>query len=119
MTDVRINIREAVANHLTAHLSGRTREAVIEHFAKKEADKQANAMISAINQLSTLQHELNRIRPQHTAFDVDGNPVGEPTYTKEQVESRKKLRDQIDKLERALNKADDNGDFGDLYNLTK
>lgn len=111
-----ITIREAIADSL-GQLGGRTRSQVIEHFAGIEASKQATALIKGLDRFQELDRELSKIRPQNKSFDAAGNPLDEPSFTKEQIDQRKKLTDQIDKLERAINKADDNNDFGDLYNL--
>lgn len=111
-------IREAVADGLN-NLTGRTREAVVEHFAKLEADKRAAAIITGLNKLDDLENQLRRIKPAPQGFDENGEPVGAAVFSKEQVEQRKKLTEQVEKLTKALDKADDKADFGDLYNLTK
>lgn len=113
-----LTIRDAVATAV-ANVGPRTRAAVVEHFAEIEAKKQAAAIIKGLEKLTEFQRELSKIRPAHTAYNAEGQPVGEPTFTKDQVDQRKKLTEQISKLEAAVNKADDAGDFGDLYNLTK
>lgn len=113
-----LTIRSQVRERL-ASVGDRTREAVIEHFAQQEADKQAQAIIKGLDKLDGLERDLRKIRPQVSGFDAEGQPVGQPTFTKEQVEERKKLTEQIRKLTNAINKADDKGDFGDLYNGVK
>lgn len=113
-----ITIREAVVETVK-NVGPRTRKAVVEHFAQREADKQAQALIKGLDKLTELERDLSKVRPQHVMFDASGNGVGEPTFTKEQVEQRKKLNEQIEKLTKAINKADEKNDFGDLYNLTK
>ncbi len=114
----RPTIREAVASTLN-NLTDRTRSAVIEHFAAAEATKQANAIIAGLDKLASLENERRRIKPVVSGFAIDGTAVGDPVFTKDQVEQNKKLGEQIEKLERAITKADDKADFGDLYNLTK
>lgn len=118
MSAERKSIREAVAESLKG-LSDRTRNQVVEHFAAVEATKQAEAIIKGLNKLSELERERSRIKPTYTGFTLDNTPVGDPIFTKEQVDQNKKLGEQIEKLTKALNKADDNADFGDLYNLVK
>jgi hypothetical protein len=119
MPDVILNIRAAVAAHLVDTLPENTRTRVINHYAEIEAGKQATALIAGIDKLTGFERDLQKIRPQNTMFDEQGAPVGVPTFTKQQVDDRKKLQEQIDKLSRAITKADDAGDFGDLYNLVK
>lgn len=118
MPEERVTIRLAVAESLKG-LSERTRAAVVEHFAEKEATRQATALITGLDKLRGLEQELMKVKPQHTMFDADGTGVGDATFTKEQVEQRKKLGEQVEKLTKAINKADDKDDFGDLYNLIK
>lgn len=113
-----LTIRSQVRERL-ASVGDRTREAVIEHFAQQEADKQAQAIIKGLDKLDGLERDLRKVKPQFSGFDGEGKPMGEPMFTKEQVEERKKLVGQIEKLTNAINKADDKGDFGDLYNLVK
>lgn len=118
MPDVKLTIREAVAEQL-GDLQGRTRNAVVEHFARAEAEKQANALISGLSKLSDLEKQRLRIKPSPAGYDAKGAPVGDPLYSKDQLDQLKKLDEQITKLSNAISKADDKADFGDLYNLTK
>lgn len=114
----KLTIREAVAENLK-NLGDRTRSSVIEHFAKLEADKQAGALVKGLDKLTELERDLRKIKPSHVGYDADGNGIGDPFFSKEQIDQRKKLNEQIEKLTKAINKADDNNDFGDLYNLAK
>lgn len=114
----RPTIREAVAEAVSS-LSDRTRAAVVEHFAAEEATKQANAIVVGLGKMTALEKERVRIKPAPLGFDGGGQPVGEPMFTKDQIDQMKKIDEQLDKLLKAINKADDKADFGDLYNLTK
>lgn len=113
-----VTIREAVAETL-GNLSDRTRNQVIEHFAAIEATKQATAIITGLDKLSALENERRRIKPAYAGYDIEGKGVGDTFFTKEQVEQNKKLGEQIEKLTKAITKADEKADFGDLYNLVK
>lgn len=110
-------IKEAVAEGLSA-LGGRTRSQVVEHFAQREADKQATALIKGLEKLRDLEREGFKIKkPDNETFNADGTSAS-ATYSKERLEAIKKHDEQVAKLTNAVNKADDKGDFGDLYNLT-
>lgn len=109
-------IHDEIATALST-LGPRTRSQVVEHYASKEADKQAAALIKVKDQIDTARKDLQRIKPQVSAYDESGEPVGVATFTKDQIDQRKKLNEQIDKLTKAFDKADEKGDFGDLYNL--
>lgn len=113
-----LTIRTAVRDSL-AGLGPRTREQVIEVFASREADKQANALVKGLDKLTELERELVKIKPSYAGYNSEGQGVGEPMFTKEQLDQRKKTSEQIEKLKKAINKADDKGDFGDLYNVVK
>lgn len=97
----------------------RTRAQVIEHFASLKAKKQAEALIKAIDKIDEAKKALEKIRPTPTAFDADGNPIGPPSFTKDQIDEKKKIEATLKKLLDAVNKADDTGDYGDLYNAVK
>lgn len=113
-----LTIRDAVSASLGA-LSGRTRALVIEHFAEKEAGKQADALVKGLEKLNDLEREKKRLdRPDIESFNSDGSTAA-TAFSKERIEQRKKLTEQIDKLVRSIAKADDKADFGDLYNLVK
>lgn len=114
----RLTIREAVAEQL-GDLGNRTRNAVVEHFARIEAEKQSNAIIAGLNKLNDLEKQRVRIKPSFAGYGVDGKGIGEEMFSKEQLDQIKKLEEQIEKLSKAITKADDKSDFGDLYNLTK
>lgn len=115
----RSSIRDAVRTNLTNTLPARTRELVVEHFAKQEAEKQGTALIKGLDKLSSLERDLNKInRPDVKTYNEDGSEAS-ATWSKDRLDERKKLSEQIEKLSKAIDKADDKGDFADLYNLTK
>lgn len=118
MSSKLIGIRAAVAAGV-ASLGGRTREQVVEHFATLQANKQAEALIKGLEKLTQLERDLQKInKPDVQTFNEDGT-VASATFSKERIEERKKLNEQIEKLTKAINKADEGDDFGDLYNLVK
>lgn len=114
----RLSIREAVAEQL-GDLGNRTRSAVVEHFARQEAEKQANAIISGLSKLKELERDRVKIKPTFAGYNGAGEGVGEALFSKDQIEQMKKLDEQIEKMSKAITKADDKADFGDLYSLTK
>lgn len=115
-SDKVIGIRAAVAAGVSS-LGARTRESVVEHFAQAQADKQAKALISGLEKLTTMERDLQKInKPDVQTFNEDGT-VASATFSKERIEERKKLNEKIEKLTKAINKADESDDFGDLYNL--
>ena len=117
-TTAPVSLRDAIAESLD-NLTGRTRDAVIEHFAKIEADKRAKALIAGLDKLDTLNSERRRIKPTFAGYSVEGEPVGPAMFSKEQLDSLKKVDEQIEKLEKAIERADTSADFDTLYKLTK
>ena len=60
----------------------------------------------------------DKIRPKAERFDEDHKPIGPLSFSKEDVEKRKKLKERIQKCENAINKiGDGNGDVSDAINI--
>lgn len=113
-SETRPTIRDSVRESLKS-LGPKTREMVIDHYANLEADKQATALIKTIDKLSEAEKTMQRMRPDLETYGDDGK-VQSSGWSKAKLEERTKLQEKIDKLTKAINKADD-GDFGDLYNV--
>lgn len=114
----RVTIQEAVRENLKS-VGPRTRSAVVEYFAQKEADKQAQALIKGLEKLNTLERDYQKInRPDVITYDAEGKEDSK-SFSKARIDERKKLQEQIEKLTNAINKADDNEDFSKLYDLVK
>lgn len=112
------SIREAVATALS-DLGDNTRARVVEHFANLEAQKRADALVAGLNKLTELEREQKKLsKPDVVTYNEDGTEAS-GNYSKERIDARRKLTEQIEKLTKAMDKADDQSDFGDLYNLTK
>lgn len=112
------SIREAVAEALS-DLGGNTRARVVEHFANIEAQKRADALVAGLNKLNDLEREAKKLtKGDVVTYNEDGSEASS-AFSKERIDARKKLSEQIEKLTKAMNKADESSDFGDLYNLVK
>lgn len=113
---VQNNLQTAVAVAVSS-VGPNTRKRVVEHFANIEAEKQSEALINGLSKLTNLENGLKKIdRPDVETFNSDGSPESS-SYSKGRIEERKKLTAQIDKITKAIGKADDKADFNDLYNL--
>lgn len=110
-------ISEAIAARLSG-VAPLTRDKVIDHFAQKLATKQADALIAGLDKLDALQKDFYKLKADQIVYNEGGTAISEG-FTKGRLDERKKLIEQIDKLTRAIDKADVKGDFGDLYGLTK
>ena len=65
--------------------------------------------------LGKLEGEMNKVRPDKT-FDSKGEVISE-FFTKVKLEEKNKLQQKIDRHTKAITKALEKGDFGDVYNL--
>lgn len=103
-------IKESVAEKLAA--SGPTvRELVVTQLTNEEIDRRAQIVRKAITIIEDNKRELNKIRPAPLGFDGNGKSVEGTLFTKEQVDSRKKLNEQNTKVDAALTKALEQSDF--------
>lgn len=89
---------------------------VIDRLAAIEIDKRVSALENAVNAAVTTKRELQKIKPDNVQYDITGKAVVE-TYTKAKIEEKQKLEQKLAKIEKAVDKAINKGDFGDLFNL--
>ena len=110
-------ITDAVADKI-AEISPAVNERVIDHLVALELEKRSTAIVSGLDKLRGLQNDLRKLRPDvGGAFNEDGTEVKPMLYSKDKFEARKKLTEQIDKLQKALDLAIDKGDMSKLYEL--
>lgn len=110
-------ITNAVAEKIAA-ISPAVNEKVIDALVARELEKRSDAVLGGLDKLRTMQNDLKKIRPDvGGAFDEDGNEVKPTLYSKAKFDERKKLNEQIEKLQKALDLAIDKGDMSKLYEL--
>lgn len=110
-------ITDAVAEKIAA-ISPEVNEKVIEALVEREKAKRTDAVLAGLDKLRTLQSDLRKIRPDvGGAFDENGTELKPTLYSKAKFEERKKVVEQIDKLQKALDLAIDKGDMTKLYEL--
>jgi hypothetical protein len=110
-------ITEAVATKI-AEISPAVNDKVIDALVNRELEKRSEAILNGLDKLSALKKDLQKIRPDVGGyFDEDGNETKPTQYSKAKFEERKKLLEQITKIESALDKAIDKGDMSKLYEL--
>lgn len=113
-------LRAEIATRLAT--SGKdVREIVIADLTKAEIDRRAGAVKTVITKIDDKVKELKKAEKEGkpAGFTKDGVAVGDPIYTKEQAEAIKKINEEITKLQAALTKAFDEGDFSKLLELGK
>lgn len=109
-------ITQAVAQRIS-EISDDVNARVIEHYKDLEADRRAKAIIAGIDKIDTLEKDLRKAKPDQVLFDADGKEIS-AGYSKEKLDARNKLNEQIAKLAKALDKAI-GGEMGDLLNAVK
>lgn len=93
--------------------SGKVRELTVNRLADEEIDKRVKLLMSALSQRADLSKELDKIRPDNLNFDETGKKVAE-YYSKEKSDARKKATEKLTKMDKAINKACNDGDYEDL-----
>jgi hypothetical protein len=96
------SIKEAVAEKIAA-LGPAVQDGVVTILVEQVKDKRIKAILSAQNLIEEKQKELKKIKPDQT-FDKDNKLVGE-TFSKSNMEAKKKVEEVIAKTEKALGEA--------------
>jgi hypothetical protein len=112
------SIKETVAENLISSLSAQTglvRQKVVEHYSSIAIEKRANAVIKTMDKIDELGIQVKKIKPDRVVYDESGVEVSSG-FSKEKIDERKKLLEQIEKLKKALDKAAlDN--YDDVFNV--
>ena len=111
------SITEAVAKQLS-EISPVVNEKVINALVEREVEKRSKLIIDGLEKLRSLQNELKKIKPDvGQSFDENGVETKPTQYSKAKYEERKKLLEQISKLQAALDLAVEQGDISKLNEL--
>lgn len=109
------SIHEAVAEQVSK-IAPVVKERVVNLLVEKEVNRRTELISQGLTRLSELDKENRKLsKPDHVTYSGDGTKS--EVFSKDQFEQREKLHEKIDKLEKAIAKAIDNGDIGDLANL--
>lgn len=111
------NINTEVANRLAA-ISPVVTEKVIDHLVSKEVNRRADAVITALGSIDKFTAELKKHKPDVVSYD-DAGAVVSASWTKAKLEEKNKVENSIKKLNAAVEKALNENDYADLFNLTK
>jgi hypothetical protein len=110
---VQLKVAEQISN-----LGPAVEEKVVGALVDREKNRRADALVQTMDKLSKMELELKKLGPDQVALDDKGEKVSE-TYSKARAEERKKLSEKIDKHAKAITKALEKSDLGDVYNLAK
>ena len=112
-----IALRKEVVERLAAS-GGIVRDRVVGELVESEIGKRKTAVVGLLTKVDEKYKELKKAQAQGTQnFNLAGEPVGELIFTKQQVDANKKLTDEIERIQAALEKAFSDGDFKKVYEL--
>lgn len=98
--------------------SGKVKERVLEAKVEQEIASRVELITKALAELKTKNQELSKLsnKPDREEFNASGESILK-SWSKESLENMKKLRERIEKLETALEKAMNENKYEDLKNL--
>ena len=113
-TQPKQEIRAEVARRL-AKAGDLVKEKITDHLFTTELTRRTDATLKVVNDLEAKEKEFAKVStPDNITYDADGKKIGEGTYSKERSETRKKLREEIGKLESKLGAALEKGDWSKI-----
>lgn len=99
-----------------ANLAPDVENKVVDVLVQRELDRRSTALVTIIDRLDKAERDFRRLGADVITFDENGAKTSE-AFSKARVDERKKAKEQIDKMTKAIDKALTGGDFNDLYNL--
>lgn len=115
MKPTELNI--AVADKVKALGAPKIIELVVGRLVDSEVMRRADALMSAIRLAESTTLELHKLKPDVVTFAPDGAKT--EAFTKGVLDSKTKAEARLAKIEAAVAKATEGGDFSDLFNLSK
>lgn len=114
-----IMLKADVADKLSTSATS-VRALVIDELFQAEIEKRKKVVLSILGTIDEKSKELFKLQKQGAVnYNLNGDPIGEPVFTKPQLEEIKKVKEGIEKMQSALDKAFTNNDFQKLFELTK
>ncbi len=106
------NIRSRIAE------SNKTiRGAVVDHYVTQELDNRTAFVIKGMDKLKEMSRELKKLKPDLEACDENGKVIRRE-YSPSRSKEIKEQKEKMAKLERALNKSIQEGDYDNLKKAT-
>jgi lysine/ornithine N-monooxygenase len=109
------NIHAAVKEAVAASTAG-IKDKVVNLFVEKELKKLEDAVLKAIADLDTARQEVRKIKPDVETFDADGKVVT-TGYHKATLETIKKAKEKVAKLDAAVQAALVDNDYSKVLKL--
>ena len=112
-------LKAAVRDRL-ASAGPAVRKLVEDDLYGKEISRRTAAVQEAIAKVEGKERELAKLEKAGAfAYSATGEKIGNPSFTRDQADAMKKLRDEICRYESALTAALANSDFTKLLELVK
>jgi predicted RND superfamily exporter protein len=112
------SINQAVAEQVEKLGSAKVVESVVEKLVNVELTKRADALAAAIKLAEdTLREQRKASKADQVAVTTTGERV--ETFSPKAYEALKKLNEKLAKIEKVVQNATENGDWGKLYELVK
>lgn len=91
-------------------------ERVIEIMTEEQLKKRVSTLLATMTMADNLVKDIRKIKPDHVLLTEEGSVVSSG-YSKQKLEELNKLKAKLAKVEKAINKALETGDYGDINNL--
>ena len=109
-------IQEQVAAGI-AKLGPRVETTIVDMMVDKELERRTPPIVQGLDRLSEFDVELKKTdKPDVKTLNADGS-LKDESYSPKKFEEVKKIKERIQKLTNAINKALDNGDLKELNQL--
>lgn len=89
---------------------------IIQAYEDRHVEKRVKACCIVIDKLMDEKTKLKKLTADLVSLDAQGKVLSE-TYSKTRFAEKQKSEKQIEKFEKALNKALKDGDFSDVLNI--
>jgi hypothetical protein len=96
-------------------VEAKVKTAIVEQLVKEEIERRIRATSAVFSKINAAEKELRKIKPKFLGYDSNGKGVGEPIFTKEEAETLRKTKETLEKLNSALSKAFDEGNFDKVF----
>lgn len=114
-----VQFREAVKDALSKS-SAKVRELVVGVLYDAEIEKRKQAVLGVLTRLDEMSRNITKLKNQGTlTFNINGEAVGTPAFTKEQVKGIKEAEEQFEKLQKALSAAFEKDEWPKLIEMSK
>ena len=110
-----MNIREAVTERI-AKSGDEIASRVVDLLAEETLKKRVQQITQAMTESDNLNRDLKKMKPDIVTYNADGSRASE-SFSKKVIDDRNKAMARIKKVEAAITKALDTGDYGDVASL--